>query len=173
MLWKWPKCPNDPRNKRASKFFPSTSEPFSRGGLIHWFAQRSMLYRKGKETEENHSSERSTHFRNLESWCIFAGIVKFFCKDPDSKWFRHCGLLRAPSKLFNAAIITGTPPKTIWAWLCSNKTLFTKTGHGSDLTHRPFASLWIIGSMTAGQRQLQTGVGEEGLNNGVRDCYVH
>lgn len=73
----------------------------------------------------------------------------FSCKASDSKYFtlyRLKGLMQ-PGK---SAVVTWKDPQTYvneWAWLVSNKTLFTNTPSGLDLVHGPDHSGFILQSL--------------------------
>ena len=75
---------------------------------------------------------------------MLQGLINFFCKWLDSKYFRLCR---------SSGICRNHLCKQ-WVWLCSSKISFTKTGFGPDLVHG--CSLPISGS------EKQTGLSWSG-----------
>jgi hypothetical protein len=73
---------------------------------------------------------------------IFLGhrLANFFYKGPDGKYFRFCrpyGLHHNYSTLLLQCANNHRQYVNKWIWLCSNKTLFTKTDSKLDLTYGP------------------------------------
>lgn len=69
-----------------------------------------------------------------------AGVTNFFCKGPDSIYFRLC---RPHSLSFNYSTLSSSRETSHRqgvgkrAWMCFDKTIFTKTGSGPDLAKVP------------------------------------
>ena len=141
MLWKWPKCPNDPRRSEH----PSSSQ---HNGTLHHMWSHSLVC-PGQQTDPQGQGNRKRKdtvqsdqhtFGIWNAYVFFLEVVKFFCKGPESKCFSPCGLCGLHQNYSAVPLsqeYSQRQEMNKWAWLCSNKTLFTKAGCRWDLTHRP------------------------------------
>lgn len=92
-------------------------------------------------------------FKNIH-WSSAEVSKLFFCKGPGSKYFRVCGHMHSVLPLWNEN--SHRQHVTVWALLCSDKTLLIK--------NRPWARLVLSGC------NYQPLVCKEGLDLGVSNC---
>ena len=83
--------------------------------------------------------QRDQHtFGIWKAYVFFVEVVKFFCTESKCFSLRGlCGLRQNYSTLPLSQEYSQRQEMNKWAWLCSNKTLFTKAGCRWDITHRP------------------------------------
>ena len=75
------------------------------------------------------------------------GLENFFCKGPEGQYFRLWGQYDlSPTVQIGHCSIKASRDVNEWAWLCCNKTLFTKQSVGCGLLIPDVHTLWLYSS---------------------------